>query len=141
MKLTICNAGMVRWPCFGAHKESNNAIARRLFLFLLDLVYSRNMSAQPVFHGDEDRMRFVAILFDPISMKCHSDQWASNLIISFGGLGGFSSLARRATKYRSQEDLVAALKILCDLNLIANAAAAFGDPAGVHPVHRSRPVI
>ncbi len=119
MKLNYMQCWNGAMALLGAHKEAMIAIAG-VFLFLPTLLFAQYV-AQPVFTGDEDMNALVAIYsayFNDNAIPI----MASNLIISFGGLAIYLSLAPSRNNTVA-EDLVAALKLFV-IYLIANLLTA-----------------
>ncbi|MEJ6595480.1 hypothetical protein [Parasphingorhabdus sp.] len=115
MKLNYMQCWNGAMALLGAHKEAIIAIAG-VFLFLPTLLFAQYV-AQPVFTGDEDMNALVAI-YSAYFNENALPIMASNLIISFGGLSIYFSLApsRNSTV---AEDLASALKVFV-IYLIAN---------------------
>lgn len=115
MKLNYMQCWNGAMALLGAHKEAILAIAG-VFLFLPTFLFAQFV-VQPVLTGDEDMNGLIAVYGAYFNENALSIM-GSNLVISFGGLAIYFTLApsRNATV---AEDLVAALKVFL-IYLIAN---------------------
>lgn len=119
MKLNYMQCWNGAMALLGAHKEAILAIAG-VFLFLPTILFAQYV-APPVFTGDEDMTGIVAIYSAYFNENSFSIL-ASNLVISFGGLAIYFSLAPSRSNTVA-ENLIAALKLFV-FYLIANLLTA-----------------
>jgi hypothetical protein len=115
MKLNYMQCWNGAMGLLGAHKEAILAIAG-VFLFLPTLLFAQFV-AQPVLTGEEDMNAVIAIYSAYFNENAYPIL-LSNLIISFGGLALYFSLAPSRSNTVA-ENLIAAFKIFL-LYLIAN---------------------
>ena len=115
MKLNYMQCWNGAMALLGAHKEAILAIAG-VFLFLPTFLFAQFV-AQPVLTGDED-INGLMIVYSAYFSENSLSIMASNLVISFGGLAIYFTLAPSRNNTVA-EDLVAALKAFL-IYLIAN---------------------
>ncbi len=115
MKLNYMQCWNGAMALLGAHKEAILAIAG-VFLFLPTFLFAQFVD-QPLLTGDEDMNGLMAAYSAYFSENVLSIM-ASNLVISFGGLAIYFTLAP-SRNHTVAEDLMAALKAFL-IYLIAN---------------------
>lgn len=115
MKLNYMQCWNGAMALLGAHKEAILAIAG-VFLFLPTFLFAQFV-AQPVLTGDED-MNGLMVVYSAYFSENSLPIMMSNLVISFGGLAIYFTLAPSRDNTVA-EDLVAALKAFL-VYLIAN---------------------
>ncbi len=120
MKLNYMQCWNGAMALLGAHKEAILAIAG-VFLFLPTFLFAQFID-QPLLTGDEDLNGLLAVYSAYFSENAVSVV-ASNLVISFGGLAIYFTIAP-SRNHTVAEDLMAALKAFL-IYLLANLLTGF----------------